>query len=212
MTSTFCAVVEFLEKWQTLIGAAIGGIIGLLAALIVAHDARHREERAAAMLLSIDLTSVQAAKAALDERIEHKQIKPDEVPSWITTKLMNSRPKLSPLFDTSMARLMPVDDYLSAHLALFGLLYGETLEMVGKLVQANDALKKTGQTVLTDDEVNAYTRLIHSGFLKACEHATCANHLLNRYVLHRIAFLYRWGKTLRIIKHEKSCLELLKRG
>jgi hypothetical protein len=179
--------------------------------LIVAHDARRREERSAAILLSIDLTSVQAAKAVLDERIE-KQIKPDEVQNWITDRLMNSRPRLSPLFDTSMARLMPVDVYLSAHLALFRLLYSETLEMVGRLVDANDILKKTGQSVLTDDEVKAHIRLIHSGFLKACEHASCANHLLNRYVLHRVAFLYRWGKSLRIIKYEKSCLEVLKRG
>ncbi len=47
MEELFC----FLEKWQTLIGAFIGGIVGLLAALLVARDARRREEKTAAMLL-----------------------------------------------------------------------------------------------------------------------------------------------------------------
>lgn len=61
MNGFIYAMIEFLDKWQTLIGAAVGGLIGLLAALIVAHDARYREERSAAMLISVDLTSVLAA-------------------------------------------------------------------------------------------------------------------------------------------------------
>jgi hypothetical protein len=101
---------------------------------------------------------------------------------------------------------------LSAHLALFKLLYSEILEKVGELDHANAVLKQTGHNVLSDEELKAHVRLIHSGFLKACEHASCAEHLLNRYVLRRAAFLYRWGTSLRIIGHEKSCLELLKNG
>jgi len=47
-------LISSFREWQTLIGACIGGVIGLLAAMIVAWDARRREKRAAAMLLIAD--------------------------------------------------------------------------------------------------------------------------------------------------------------
>jgi hypothetical protein len=37
------SLIKFMEKWQTLIGSFIGGIVGLLAALVVAYSQRRRK-------------------------------------------------------------------------------------------------------------------------------------------------------------------------
>jgi hypothetical protein len=212
MDSFFCAIIAFLDEWQTLVGSVIGGVVGLLAALLVAHDARRREERAAAMLLTIDITSVLASKEALDERIEKHQIKAEDEPQWVTDRLMNARPQLSPLFEASIVRVMPVDIHLAAHLSLFRTIYSGVLEMVERLVKANDFIKSNGKMTLTEEEVASNVRLIHSGFLTACKHAECAEHLLDRYVIRKTAMLYRLGKALRLVKHENKCHELLSKG
>ena len=53
-------LVCFLERWQDLAGAFLGGLIGLLAALIVAWDVSRREQRRAAKLLIGDLLAFYA--------------------------------------------------------------------------------------------------------------------------------------------------------
>ncbi len=63
-------LIEWLRKWQTFLGAAIGGIIGLLSALIVAHSARRREEISAAMVLVGNLVKVVAAFQTLLKKSE----------------------------------------------------------------------------------------------------------------------------------------------
>ena len=59
-------VVDFLYRWQTLIGAFLGTLGGLFAALLVAHSARRREEIISAMLAIRDLTEFIAMKDVCD--------------------------------------------------------------------------------------------------------------------------------------------------
>jgi len=55
----------FLEKWQTLIGAFLGGIFALSVALFVAYKVRRHDEISAAVLVTIDLVNVRGAAAYL---------------------------------------------------------------------------------------------------------------------------------------------------
>jgi hypothetical protein len=212
MNNFICAMIEFLNKWQTLVGAAVGGIIGLLAALIVAHDARHREERSAAMLISADLTSVLAAEDALRELISIQQINSEREPQWITNQIMRACPTLSGLFEASLLRIMPVDEYMAAHLSLFKTLYFDVMNKVHKLVSADEILRETGRQTLTNQELRSHINLIHSRFLKACKHARCAEPLIDKFILRRTSIFYRIGKQMRIVKYQNDCQELLKKG
>ena len=45
------AIIEWLDHWQTMLGAIFGGLIALIAALIVALAQTRRERRTAAMLV-----------------------------------------------------------------------------------------------------------------------------------------------------------------
>lgn len=211
MNGFIYAMIEFLDKWQTLIGAAVGGLIGLLAALIVAHDARYREERSTAMLISVDLTSVLAAEDALRELINIQQIDSEIEPKWITSRLMDACPTLSGLFEASLLRIMPVDEYMAAHLTLFKTLYLDVMDMVHKLTSANEILRETGRQTLTNHDLQFHINQIHSRFLKACEHARCAEPLIDKFILRRTSIFYRIGKYMRIVKYQNDCQKLLKK-
>lgn len=43
--------VQSLKEWKEVVGAFLGGVFALSAALIVARDARRRSERSAGMML-----------------------------------------------------------------------------------------------------------------------------------------------------------------
>ena len=64
-------LVKWLNHWQDLVGAIIGGLMGIVGAFIVAYAQKRREENAAAMLLSSDFTafvgSIQEVKKAADK-------------------------------------------------------------------------------------------------------------------------------------------------
>lgn len=66
----FTEYVDFLDKWKELIGAALGGVFALAVALIVAKDARSREERNAAVQLIASFTNLSARSASLSALAE----------------------------------------------------------------------------------------------------------------------------------------------
>src|ERR1700751_2803611 len=107
-------MVNFLFKWQTLIGSFIGGLVGLLAALIVAYKERRRDENASARLIIADLMCfTEAIKTVTNEDASTHS---DNMNLNIAFRLTRIRPILSPLYDASMVRVMAVDDKLDAHL------------------------------------------------------------------------------------------------
>jgi len=111
-------LLEFIFKWQTLIGAVLGGIFALATAFVVAITVRRREDVTSGMVVIADLAAVRIAAEALNSLAKHEKIKKKEMPLWFSDKLVSSHPKLSALFEASVARLMPLDVYLAAHLSL----------------------------------------------------------------------------------------------
>lgn len=59
---------DWLDHWQTLVGAAIGGALGVLGAMIVARAQRRREQRVAAGMVLPDLQQLDAAGQSLERR------------------------------------------------------------------------------------------------------------------------------------------------
>lgn len=203
---------EFLNKWQTLIGAFLGGIFAFGVAFIVAYQARRHDETAAAMLLISNLTAFMGAAETLDGLAEAKNVQNDEMPRWITAKILWARPTLSPLFEASMMRVTRVDEHLAAHLSLFQMIYNGMEVKIKKLSLADQKFRETGNRIMSNDEMISTCKTIKNDFQMATEHARCATLLLERLFLGNTALFHRLIRYIRKPKSENECIKLLKKG
>jgi hypothetical protein len=210
MTNFIC----LLDHWQSLAGAFVGGISGLVAALVVAGSANRREQRAAAMLLIGDLTAIGAAGENLRQLAEKQSIPADKHPMWLANMLIWSRPKLSVLFESSMVRVMPVDNSLVAHLNLLKTIYAGIEEELTRLTRNIDAAKGQSNGILARSmqEQEADARLIAMGFERIVAHAEYANMLIANLIFSRCRVWHRIRMRLLPNNEEKECARLLREG
>jgi len=79
-------LIEFILKWQTLIGSIAGGIFALLTALIVARSARRRDELASAMIVSATLAAVRVVSETLAALSAQEGVTEETLPLWFAEK------------------------------------------------------------------------------------------------------------------------------
>lgn len=206
------SLVEFISKWQTLIGAVLGGIFALATALVVALTMRRREEVASGMVVVADLAAVRIAAEALNTVAKQEKIKEKQFPLWFSDKLVSSHPKLSTLFEASIARLMPTDVYLAAHLTLFQRVYSEIEMMINKLSQDYDHFHEHGKTLRPKKHMLADYILISGHYNTAIEHAKCAEDIITKIILSRISTWHRIRRSFCMSQKEKECENILKKG
>lgn len=144
MTDGYGQLSGILFHWQTLLGSILGGVIALLAALIVAHSQTRRERRAAASLVLTDLMSVEATEEKLKHLSKAQQVDAKDYPSWVAEKLEWRRPKLSSFFEAEVARLLDLHPALSAHLNLFRTIYPSIEESLERLRTDQEQLSTVG--------------------------------------------------------------------
>ena len=219
MILTIEEMISFFQKWQTLIGAFIGGILGLLAALIVARDARRREERAAAMLLITDLHNIKIASEILNEIIKRKEPLGEEKARFIADMLSKDTGglSLSPLFDSSMARVVSLDYYLGAHLGLFRRIFTRLDAALAEIRRNFEIYKLTGKVSISRQELDSKVEAINRQFNFAVEHAICAEHLLDKLILRWTAPFHRVARKIPLLKRlamksEKPCINFLEKA
>ena len=190
-----------------------------MVALIVAWDARRREEKASAMLLLTDLQEVKIASEALSEIMEKEERKPEEKARVIADRLLGDRQglSLSPLFESSMVRIMPIDNSLAAHLALFKKIVTRLNGELGELRITFDKYKLGDRITISKEELDSRVHLIDKRFRMSVEHAICASYLLQKLVLSPTTPFHRMIRRMPLLKRlsfigEKSCRDLLKTG
>ena len=205
-------LIEWLYKWQTLLGAAIGGIIGLLSALIVAHSARRREETSAAMVLVGNLVKVVAAFQTLLKKSEGEGVPADKHHRWLAEKLAKFRSPLSPMFEASVARIMPVNRKLASHLELFSTIYSDVEKILERIADDYESFKRTGEAPRSKEEMDADAEVVKKGFDTAVQHAICAENLLSTLILSKTPTFNRFRMFMWKTKKERRCNELLRTG
>lgn len=204
--------VVWLFKWQTLIGAAFGGVIGLLSALIVAKSARRHEEISAAMVLSGNLAKVVSSSQVLLKQSEDQGVAEQDRHLWLAEKLAKYRPNISPMFEASVMRVMPVNGKLAAHLELFRLIYADIDLILGRIADDYEVFKRTGAARRSKEEMSADADRATSGFEIAVQHAICAEHLLAKLILSNTPTFNKLRMLLWKTKKERSCEDLLRTG
>jgi len=205
-------LVKWLCKWQTFLGAAIGGIIGLLSALIVAHSARRREEISAAMVLVGNMVKVVAAFQTLLNKSEGEGVPADKHHRWLSEKLAKFRPPLSPMFEASVARIMPVSGKLASHLELFSTIYSDVEKILARIADDYESYRRTGEAPRSKEEMDADADGVKRGFDTAVQHAICAEHLLSTLILSKAPTFNRIRMFIWKTKKEHRCNELLRTG
>jgi len=177
--------VAFLQKWQTLTGAMIGGFISLLVALIVATSATRREQRISAILLLSDLMAVRAAAENLARIAKEQGVTEERYPLWASEKLSWRRPRLSALFESNMARVISVDARLGAHLSLFKTVYTSIDDHVARVENDAQRLRTQGRSEFprSPAETAADANVAAAALKLAGEHAAYAEYFLSAFVL-----------------------------
>lgn len=92
-------IVQWLEDWQTLVGAVLGAAGALMVALVVSRAQERRERRTAASVLNIDLVMTAGAVASLERQFPNVEKDAEHVREW-AVRLLRSPPALSALFDS----------------------------------------------------------------------------------------------------------------
>lgn len=112
----------WLYQWQTLVGAFIGGIVGLLAALLVAYKNRRHDENVASMTVLLGLNAFITAAEVLEERKRGQLARgasQQQADAVSISYLLEIWPLLPTLFEVAVARILYVDTELSVRLSNF---------------------------------------------------------------------------------------------
>ena len=204
---------ETLFNWQTLIGSIFGGVFALFAALIVAFYVRKREEVASAMLVLSNLISVRITAEALTHVAkETEEIPVEDYPLWLSDKLVKSHPLLSMLFESSVARIMPVDACMAAHLSLFHRTYSTIEIILERLSNDFEYFQEHGKPLRSIEQFRADADIVNNHLNRAVRHASCAELLISKLILSRVSAWQRVIRHIRMNREEKACLRILKEG
>lgn len=195
--------INFLQKWQEIVGAFIGGMTGFVAAFFVAYDARRRDEVTSAKILIGDLLAISGRTEASDQYVQRKEVsKEDKEKAFVLHYLMR-KPILSPLFYVSMARVISCDRNLGARLYAFSMIYRNVEESLtwfqDKYDKHYEAREKLQLTSKMEKELNN----IYEGLHLASKHAKAIIDLLNIFVLP--CFLARVWNKLTFFSNKCGC-------
>lgn len=199
--------VQHLKEWQELAGAIIGGVIALFVALIVAHDARRRSERSAAMMLGRHLLKLIACWV-------HAQTHPEgrERGDYISVMF----PHIPEQYAGSLAAVATVHVHLAAHLNAVEYISAD----IARILEARERLVAeahkfpVGSLVRTnlDEEIAARDATLAKWVRMGAEHATCAERLLGVLVFSWAAMSHRLRLKVWPSAVERICRDGLNAG
>jgi hypothetical protein len=127
------SIIRVLREWQDLIGAIIGGMLGVFGALIVARGLTGRERRSASRMLQKDLFGVEAMVSALTHG---RKVSLDTLGEQLILKLAFNRIHLSTMFEAQMSIIFGSDRALAGLLAGFHQYYSSVEYYMGNIERA----------------------------------------------------------------------------
>ncbi|MES9901473.1 MAG: hypothetical protein ABW168_02180 [Sedimenticola sp.] len=202
-------IVSFIDKWQTLLGAIIGGIFALWVALLVAYKVRRQEDLAAAMLLVGNLVTFKSSFDVLTKLAVEDRVTNEELPLWFSEKHVKRRLKLSPLFEVSRIRLMPIDTYLAVHLEMFQFIFADIDEKIERLSEDFAEFKASGSNTRNRESLERDAKTIYNGFKKIAGYAECAERIITLKILSNYPTFHAFRMFLYKTKKERRCKKLV---
>jgi hypothetical protein len=198
-------VTAALDHWQTLVGAALGGVSAVVAALIVAVMVARRERRIAASMVLPEVQRLAAAQLGLSAYLDHWAVtEQPERNTAMCRHLVEQRPQVTALYTPMLGQLSDIDARLYSHLfqcqmthqaferelATFEEHDKVFLEREKRRSQESRAGPRPRQ-VADPDHLHLLAMLgLHGaravrGWTYCVEHAELANYFLDRFVFNR---------------------------
>ncbi len=205
MNLTF-GITEFLLQWKELIGALLGGLFAILVALIVARDARTREERFAAIVVLAALTRFTSRHRALSVLAAEKKLPAEHKHLWLGEKLTYSYTRLTPNLEASISRLLLSDVHLAVNLELFHAMHADLDTLIDRISKDYTDLHSTGKPRRPTDLMDSENRQAAKSFELAAKHARYASLRIEKLILSRTATWNRIRMNIRPTEQEKACL------
>ncbi|CAB3743898.1 hypothetical protein LMG24238_07162 [Paraburkholderia sediminicola] len=174
--------IDLLDHWQTLLGAAIGGVLGVAGALIVARSQRRREQRIAAGMVLPDLQQLDAAGQSLLHRLgpPPDANTPEQARAFFAAArvvdtlrlLAERRPSVFALHTPAIGQLSDLDARLYSHLF--------QCQMVHR--QFEDAMASLKTVPSEPKGLELRHQRLYTDWALCAEHAALARHFLERLV------------------------------
>lgn len=178
--------VAFFDRWQTLIGAAVGGLLGVVGALIVASRGTRRERRIAASVVLPEAMSFRAANEAIERVLAVSYLTKLAQKTHACRLLLKQRPKVRAMHSAVISQLYDVDSRLYSHLFQCQMIHEEfeaALELFrteANAAKAPVASVEDAASSVTLLDVRA-TTATHA-WAYCVEHASLANYYLDRFI------------------------------
>ena len=203
-------LVCFLEKWQSLIGAIIGGVFALMVALLVAYKAKRQEDLMAAMLVVANLVAVKTASNVLSKLSKDDGISDEDIAYWYSEKLVRKRLQISPLFEAYRIRLMPASVHLAGHLEMFQMCFNSAEDKLNKLSDDYHAFDKNSEDRRKVEIIRSESESIYREFEEAALHARCAERLITNRVLSNLRVYHSIRSRFMPTKEDKLSMAILR--
>ncbi|UXZ65384.1 hypothetical protein NUJ28_29490 (plasmid) [Burkholderia multivorans] len=214
--------LDLVDHWQTLIGATVGGLLGVAGAWIVAGSARSRERRVAAGMVLPDLQQLTAAgmRLAHDSEVSPNVANVDPPlrasgrVMFVVGKRAERRPTVFALHTPAIGQLSDIDARLYSHLFQCQMIHRAFEDsMEARRAAYEGAARAAGEgrprfitTPTTDAQRYAEWQL-------CVEHATLATYFLDRFVFSRWPkWIHRARMKLRPNELDKRSAALLTAG
>jgi len=193
--------MDMLNKWQTLIGAFSGGILGVVGAAIMAYNQKKREDRASAQIIHSELSSFCNAVTRIDNLLQnldgYDQLTEAKKDEKFLDEYISNYPIPSPLFEATYAQMLNINPKLSKCLREFKIIYSP---VIIALQEVRDYFKHNGgvpsQLNDTMKYANAYLwadiQIINNNLHKAAKIAKCIIYYLDNFVLGRHIFFKKY--------------------
>ena len=174
--------IDSIYKWQTLIGAIMGGVFALAVAFIVSYKAQRRDEISSGYIVISSLVSFVGANKVLLKHAEKNNISDENYPIWVCERLVSMKPSLSALYETAMARIISKNNRLAINLSVISTTNCE-IESAFKRVEADFEYHSiNGRERRSATLKKADAALVSRGFNKIADNSECAVHLVTMLV------------------------------
>lgn len=184
-------VVTLLKDWQTLVGSIIGGLMGVVGALIVAAQTVRRQRWVMASALLPDTQQLRAAHDALERALQSIDPPLGEWARspWRAERLAQLRPTLSALHDgVAVTQVSDLDARLSAHLMHCRMRHKDLdtlLQQFSAALNGSRAPMPAANVPAAMNVVQRSAERVQQAWDLCVEHGTLAEYLMDRLVFNR---------------------------